>query len=124
MKMKENAYYQIFPSVETIETWNSSGDQIILSLEATLQNKYNKNGFIIPVLLNDLASRTIPGLYGFNEWENLMVVIWSFITSFVGILQMGAELFKNLSTISTKLVLQVMDYGNTGCRVLKGGIQN
>ena len=53
-----------------------------------------------------------------------MVVICSFITSLVGILQMGAELFKNLSTISTKLVLQVMDYGNTGCRVLKGGIQN
>ena len=50
MKMKENAYYQIFPSVETIETWNSSGDQIILSLEAILQNKYNENSSVIPVL--------------------------------------------------------------------------
>ena len=94
--------------VETIETWNSSGDQIIFSLEAILQNKYNKNGFVIPVLLNDLASRTIPGLYGFNEWKNLIVVIWSFISSLVRILQMGAELFKNLSTISTRLVLQIM----------------
>ena len=65
--------------VETIETWNSSGDQIILSLEAILQNKYKKTAPLFlfckmaSVLVNDLASRTIPELYGFNEWENLMV---------------------------------------------------
>ena len=55
-----------------------------------------------------MVSKTVPVLYGFDGRENLMVVIWSFISSLVRILQMGAELFKNLSTILTRLVLQVM----------------
>ena len=46
----ENTYHKIFPSVETIETWNSSGDQIILSLEAILQAKHYENSFVISVL--------------------------------------------------------------------------
>ena len=55
-----NAHRQIFPSVETIESWNSSGDSIILSPEAILQNGNNGAVRVIFTAFNQLDQLLVP----------------------------------------------------------------
>ena len=72
-----NAYRQIFPSIETVEDWNSSGDQIILSPKAILQKgKITKMAITFVSLYgfwteNNLGSRTVPVFCSFYQWESL-----------------------------------------------------
>ena len=63
-----NAYRQVFPSVETIESWNSSGDQIVLSPEAILQNGNNGAVRVIFTAFNQLDQLLIP-LKNNGRWQ-------------------------------------------------------
>ena len=55
-----NAHKQIFPSVETIDTWTRSGDSIELSPEAILQNGYNGAVRVIFTAFNELDQLLMP----------------------------------------------------------------
>jgi len=55
-----NAHRQIFPSVETIESWTSSGDSIMLSPEAILQNGNNGAVRVIFTAFNQLDQLLMP----------------------------------------------------------------
>ena len=55
-----NAHRQIFPYSETIESWNSSGDSIILSPEAIRQNGNNGAVRVIFTAFNQLDQLLIP----------------------------------------------------------------
>ena len=55
-----NAHRQIFPSVERIESWNGSGDEIILTPEAVLQNGNNGAVRVIFTAFNQLDQLLIP----------------------------------------------------------------
>jgi hypothetical protein len=64
-----NAHRQIFPSVETIESWASSGDSIELSPEAILQNGNNGAVRVIFTAFNQLNQLLIP-VKSNTRWMN------------------------------------------------------
>ena len=64
-----NAYRQVFPSVEIeTESWNSSGDLIVLSPEAILQNGNNGAVRVIFTAFTQLDQLLIP-LKNNGRWQ-------------------------------------------------------
>ena len=55
-----NAHKQIFPSIETTETWTTFGDKIELSPEAIIQNGNNGAVRVIFTAFNQLDQLLIP----------------------------------------------------------------
>ena len=64
-----NAHRQVFPSVETIESWQSSGDLIILSPESILQNGNNGAVRVIFTAYNQLDQILIPIKNSNHRWN-------------------------------------------------------
>ena len=55
-----NAHKQVFPSIETTETWTTFGDRIELSPEAIIQNGNNGAVRVIFTAFNQLDQLLIP----------------------------------------------------------------